>query len=215
MRLGRTKVARISAGAVAALVTAALLVGCSVIPKPEKAIQKTYVLEFDPAREAAAPAPGAPVVVLGPFAAAPGYQTSHMIYTREPYRLQRFAENRWAEPPVQMIVPLLVDAFEATGRFAAVVAYPSPVRADLYAEGKMLCLRHEFDVTPSRVRLTLRVQVLDRGRDEVLGVRTFEAVEEAAADNPAGGVDATNRAARRLFGEIADYCASFASMTGD
>ncbi|MFH1277881.1 MAG: ABC-type transport auxiliary lipoprotein family protein [Candidatus Eisenbacteria bacterium] len=185
--------------------------GCTVIPKPEKALLKTYVLEPPtPASAAAAAATGGPIAVFGPFYAAPGYQTFHMIYLREPYRLQRFAENRWAEPPVQMILPLLVGAAEATGSFGAVVAYPTPVRGDLFVEGKLLCLRHEFDAKPSRVRLTLRIQVLDRTRERLLGVRTFEAVEEAATEDPVGGVEATNRAAARLVREIANYAAGLA-----
>lgn len=196
--------------AAAALAVVSLAAGCTVIPKPEKPLLNTYVLEPAPPPSPAPPPEGGLAAVVGPFYAAPGYQTSYMIYQRDPYRLQRFADNRWAEPPVQMILPSLVEAHEATGAFGAVVAYPTPVRGDIYVEGKLLRFRHEFDAKPSRVRITLRIQVLDRTRERVLGVRTFEVLEEATTENPVGGVEAANRAAARLFREIAEYSARLA-----
>jgi cholesterol transport system auxiliary component len=60
-------------------------------------------------------------------------------------------------------------------------------------------LQHEFIGEPSRVRLTLRAQLVDLKKQRVIATREIEEVESAAADNAYAGVEAANRALQRAL----------------
>lgn len=159
--------------------------------------------------------PGPALVVAVPTAAA-GFDGPRIVYVRRAHELEFFARNEWVDAPARMLAALLVRALERSGRFQAVAEARTPAAAGLRLEAELVRLQHEFTTRPSRVRLTLRVQLSDVASRRVLGTREFEAVEEAHSDDPYGGVVAANRAVRRVLDEVVTYCveASIGSEEG-
>ena len=48
--------------------------------------------------------------------AAAGYDSQHIIYVRQPHKLEYFAHNEWVDPPARMLAPLIVAALERQRR---------------------------------------------------------------------------------------------------
>ena len=154
----------------------------------------------------AAPVAGeGPTLTIAPPTAAPGFESPRMIYVKRPHELQAFARSEWVDTPARMLGPLLVRALGRSGAFAAVTDAGSGADTELRLEAELVRLQHEFTRRPSRVRLTLRVQLSDRSGN-VLGVREIEAVEEAPSEDPYGGVVAANRAVRKALEEVVSFC---------
>ena len=149
--------------------------------------------------------PGPALVVAQPTA-APGFDGSRIAYVEMPHKLEFFSRSEWVDTPARMFAPLLVRALERSGAFASVAEARSAAVAKLRLETEIVRLQHEFTQRPSRVRLTVRIQLSDVPTRHALGSREIEAVEEAPSDNPYGGVVAANRAVRRVLDEIVAYC---------
>jgi cholesterol transport system auxiliary component len=157
--------------------------------------------------------PGPALLVAAPTA-APGFDGPRIVYVRRPHELEFFSRSEWVDAPARMLAPLLVRALERSGRFQAVAEARTAAAAGLRLESDIVRLQHEFTARPSRVRLTVRVQLFDVTRRRVLGAREFEAVEEAVSEDPYGGVVAANRAVRRLLDDIVAYCVQLVDEAG-
>jgi cholesterol transport system auxiliary component len=147
-----------------------------------------------------------PVLVVAQPTAAPGFESPRIVYVKRPHELQAFARSEWVDTPARMLGPLLVRALERSGAFAAVTDAASGAAADLRLETELVRLQQEFTSHPSRVRLTLRVQLSDVRSRRVLGAREIETVEEAPSEDPYGGAVAANRAVRKVLEAVASFC---------
>jgi cholesterol transport system auxiliary component len=149
--------------------------------------------------------PGPALVVAQPTA-APGFDGPRIVYVKRSHELEFFTRSEWVDTPARMLAPLLVRALERSGAFASVAEARSAAAAGLRLEAEIVRLQQEFTGRPSRVRLTVRVQLSEVPSRRVLGAREIEAVEEAPSDDPYGGVVAANRAVRRVLDQIVAYC---------
>ena len=183
----------------------ALFAGCSALQPPQAENTNIYVLEAAPLG-AGVSAKRDLVLAVGALRAAPGFDTPQMVYVRQPYELNYFVANRWADAPARMLEPVLVRALEQAGSFRAVVANPGPVPADLRLDTELVRLQQDFATRPSRIQLTLRAQLVDVRARRVLATRLFDASEVAASDDAYGGVTAANRALQRVLEQLADFC---------
>jgi cholesterol transport system auxiliary component len=75
-----------------------------------------------------------------------------------------------------------------------------------------LVLEQQFFSTPSRVRLALRVQLIDLKQQRIISTRDFEVSEEAPSDDAYGGVIAANRATAKLLEQVADWVSTIMNM---
>ena len=137
-----------------------------------------------------------------------GYDTQRMVYLKRPHELSYYAVSQWADTPARMLHPLLAQALERTGSFKVVVQTPSVVRGDYRLDVAGLALEQEFFDQPSRVRLSLRIQIVDLKNLSVVGAREFAALEEAPSNDAYGGVIAANRAVGRVLNEVANWANS-------
>ena len=190
----------------AGFIAVALLAACAAVQPPEADHASTYVLEAMPA--AGAPRPKRDLVLeLSVPRARPGFDTPLMAYTQRTNALEYFAKNRWADTPARMLAPLLVQALDHSGGFRAVVQAPSLAAAELRLDTELVRLQQDFSARPSRVRFTVRAQLIDVGARRVLASAEFDETEVAPSDDPYGGVIAANRALGRLLERLAEFCA--------
>ena len=165
----------------------------------------TYVLEARPLASVAQRRQGIVLEVSAPRA-WPGFETPQMAYVRRPYELDYFATNRWADTPSRMLGPLLARALEQTGSFRAVLLTPSAVPADVRVVSELVRLQQNFEARPSRVELTLRMQLIDVRGQRVLATRLFDETENTSSDDAYGGVTAANLALQRTLEQVANFC---------
>ncbi len=194
---------RIKNGIVIAALAA--LGGCNALQPVQRAQPDTYVLDaqFQPAA-----AQGTLTLAVARPRESAGYDSARMAYVKKLHELDYFSRNQWVDTPGKMLAPLLVRALEAGGAFRAVVPSPGAAAGQLRLETDIVRLQQEFLTTPSRVRFTLRAQLIDVPGRRVIATREFDILENAPSDDPYGGVLAANRAVRRALDATAEFCAA-------
>src|SRR3990167_4914830 len=130
--------------------------------------------------------------------AAPGYETSAMLYMKIPYQLKTYAENRWVSPPADLLLPLLANRIRLMHIYRAVVTPPFSGQATYQLNTQLLALQQEFMQPVSQVRLRVSATLIQIATGEVVASRVFESVQPAADNNPYSGVLATNKAANQI-----------------
>ncbi len=183
----------------------AALPGCAILRAPQAVDVDYFTLDAVPG-ETAAGGSGRLTLEVSPARDFPGFDSARMVYVKRPSELDYFARNRWVDTPARMLTPLLVQALERSGAFRAVVRGSGPVTAQLRLDSEVVRLQQEFLHKPSRVRLTVRVQLIDLAGRRVLGSREFDVSEPAPSDDPYGGVIAANQVLRRVLGEVVEFC---------
>ena len=185
---------------------AALTVGCGSLLPPPPPPEQVYVLEAAPAPSTVKPAvPRDIVLAVSPPRTRAGYDTVQMVWVRQPHGLEVFARNRWADTPARMLAPLLVQSLQRSGNFQAVVPTTANVVSGWRLDTEIIRLQQDFSVRPSRVQLTLGVQLVDLANRRVIASAEFEEVETAASEDAYGGVRAANRALDRMLGRVAVF----------
>jgi cholesterol transport system auxiliary component len=192
--------------AFAMLVAVGMLAACAGIAPPAVDEVSTYVLD---ARPVVGRLPARPdtIISVGTPHAWPGFDTPRMAYVKQPHELEYFVKSRWVDAPARMLAPLLARTLEQSGAFGAVMRAPGAVAGTVRLDTELVRLQQEFVESQSRVRVTLRVQLVDVRERRVIGAREFEEIEEVAADNAYAGVVAMNRALERVLPRIAEFCA--------
>lgn len=146
-----------------------------------------------------------PVLLVSQPQAEPGFETQRMVYVKRPYELEYYAVNQWADAPVRMFTPLMVQVLNQAGAWRAVIPLPSSIHGDYRLDTHGFLIQQEFLQQPSRVRVMVRTQLVDLKESTVLSTRAFEVVENATSENPYGGVQAANRAVAGLLDQIGSW----------
>ena len=186
------------------------LCACSLLqptPSPSTAF---YTLNSTP-QAMTKPAPTAKLtLILSAPRAAAGFDSSRIIYTRQPHQLEYFAHSEWVDPPARMLVPLMAAAIEKTGAFRAVVMTPASATGDLRLETEIIRLQQEFQTSPSRVHFTLRASLVDDKTRHVVAWREFDGHQSAASEDAQGGIVAAHRVVQSVLKDLAAFCAEVA-----
>jgi cholesterol transport system auxiliary component len=179
--------------------------GC-LSPRTDSSEIHTYQLSLDGRPSEARPGKrDGPVLLVSQPQAEPGFETQRMVYVKRPYELEYYALNQWADTPVRMFTPLLVQALNQNDAWHAVIPLPSSIRGDYRLDTYGFLLQQEFLQQPSRVRVMVRTQLVDLKESTILSTRAFEGVENATSENPYGGVQAANRAVAALLDQMASW----------
>lgn len=183
-----------------------LLLACSV---PEAAaIDSFYLLDVRwPKRPSEAKAQEAKdrTLLVSMPKAAPGFDTSALIYTRGGHEISHYRESRWVDTPARMLLPLLVLHLEATAKFKVLSAATSPIACELRLDTEIVRLQQEFMEEPSQVRLVLRAQLLNMKKRQVVATEVFEIEKDAPHENAKGGVSATNEAFKQVLKDLVKF----------
>jgi len=203
----RAKIIRGRRCALSLVAAAWLVASCTALPPPAAENITNYMLDAKPAI-AAEPARHDLVLMVGVVRALPGFDTPQIAYVRQAHQLDYFVTARWAETPARMLGPLIAQTLERAGGFRAVLQPPIVAPADLRLDVELLHLQHDFTASPSRVELSLRLQMSDLRTQRVTAVKVIEESEAAASADPYGGVQAANRALSRALTEAVAFCAA-------
>ncbi len=174
--------------------------GCS-FPAPERyAEPHSYILSAGSFTATASSASNSsspdhkPVLLVSRPMAEAGFDSPRMIYLSRPHEISYYADNQWVDTPARMLAPILAQAMEKSGLWKSVVQTPGSARADYRLDTEDLSLEQQFFSHPSRVRLKLRLQLVELNEQSIVASREFEIWEEAPSDDAYGGVVAANRA---------------------
>lgn len=182
-----------------------LLPACSILPKATPVSVERYTLdvEFPSVLPAA---PEGPVLLIARPLARTELDTPRMAYREQDHTLEYFARSRWADTPALLLQPGLIEAFEASGHYRAVIRVGSAAAPQLRLDTEVLEFSHDFRVNPSQFEMRLRVQLVDLQTRKVITSRIFTAQQPAPTRSPYGGARAANAAWQSLLPEIVAYC---------
>lgn len=190
------------------------LSACTVLPKSETVAMERFTLDV-PAPVSTPARADAPVLLVARPQARTDLDTPRMAYRRQDYQLEYFARSRWADAPPQLLLPGLVEALEASGRFAAVVRVGSPATPALRLDSELLEFTQDFRSEPSVFQLRLRVQLVDLQTRRVLATRIFAVERPAPAANAYGGAQAANAVWQALLPELVAFCTAALPAAGN
>ena len=166
----------------------------------------TFQLSVEGGSDEGLPVPvDGPVLLVSLPLAEPGFETQRMVYVTRQFELEYYATNQWAESPARLFSPLLVQTAGRTGDWRTVVALPSSLRGDYRLDVAGFAVQQEFLQRPSRVRITLRSQLVDLKESRVVSTKTFEAEEPAPSEDAYGGVLAANRAVTAILAQVTSW----------
>lgn len=148
---------------------------------------------------------GTAVLLITQPKAQAGFDSARMAYQLRPYELNYYALNQWADTPARLLHQLMVEHLDKTGHWSAVLQAPSALAAHYRLDTDNLILEQQFFSRPSRVRLALRVQIVDLKKSSILATRYFEFIESTPSDDPYGGVQAANHAVKKLIVELTEW----------
>ncbi len=194
-------------GRSAVIILFGLLQACSVLPRPEVVAVEYFTLDT-PAVPAVQPAPAGPVLLIARPQVRPDLDTPRMAYRQQDYTLRYYARSRWSDVPAQLLLPGLIESFESSGHFAAVLRTGSPATPQLRLDTEILEFSLDFRAQPSRFQLRLRAQLVDLGTRRVLASHAFAVEKPLEAQTPYGGAQAANAAWQALLPELVTFCAA-------
>lgn len=134
----------------------------------------------------------------------PLYNSVEMAYSLYPYQVDYFVKNQWAEPPVQMLHPLILQTLENSHYFSVVTA-ASNTKYDYILATQLMDLRQVFHRCGSFISLRMCAQLINNDTNEIIAVKQFCVTEKAPCCNPYGGVIAANRATSRLLAQLVPF----------
>lgn len=140
------------------------------------------------------------------------YQGKEMVYSVRPHEFSDFAKNRWVEPPVQMLQPLIIQALQNTHHFKAVAPAVSVGRYDLLLNTQIIDFYQDFCEAGSVFKLTLRAQIIRVSSGRVVVSKQFTIIQPAPRPNPYGGVIAANLASEKVLNELARWSVRYNHM---
>lgn len=153
----------------------------------------------------------APTLMVTPPHAVSGFDSRRMIYVRTAQKLEYFARSEWIDTPARMLAPLIVAATTASGVFRAVVPTPSSASGDLRLDTTIIRLQQEFGNGASRVRFTLRADLVESVGRRVVAWREFDVTVDAGSEDPRGGATAAGLAVAAALEELARFCGAAAA----
>lgn len=198
----RTCLRLIDPRSLALLLASFALSACALSGRPAEAPAATFVLEGAP-HPATPSAATNPVLRIAMPDAAPAYSSSRMAYIEQPYRIDYFARNEWADAPARMLRTLLTQQLAGCGLFRFVFADAPGVDENLRLDSEILELVQAFSDSGSEVRLSIRFDLVDVDRRTILSSETISVTEAAEARDPYAGVVAANRAIQHVLDRLA------------
>ena len=146
-----------------------------------------------------------PSITVYPVQTNARFNSTRMAYSLSPHEISYYAQSEWADTPGNMLLPLLVNGLENSGKFASVVSNNSSVITDYALDVSLLELMHYIQSDKKLFTLQVRLQLLDLHKRTVLGTETIN-IEQIVTDHDAyGAVLAANQSIKPLIEKMQKF----------
>jgi cholesterol transport system auxiliary component len=180
---------------------AIMINGCSAVKMP---VKNQYQLSAYCSKQFAKTPLPITLLATVPEAAA-GYQTEEMLYVKKPYELEPFAKNAWADPPGDMLYPLIIQSLQHTNLFEAVTSNSYTLGADYRLDTQLLRLQQNFLRKPSFIEFSAKIVLTHVSDHQVLASKIINLQIPCLSDTPYGGVIAANKASQIFTSQLAHF----------
>lgn len=181
---------------IAALI-AGLLAGCGAA-RPSKYYQLTV-----PGDAAAVtdPKPYPVTLLLGPLRASHLYREDHIVYSSSGEGMGTYEYQRWAEPPTEMLVDVLLRDLRASGEYQSVQILRSNSHGNYILYGRLYDFK-EVSGSPLVARLTMDLELREAKTGSIVWTHYYAHDEPVSSKDISAVVAALNRNAQRGMTEI-------------
>jgi cholesterol transport system auxiliary component len=187
---------------VALLLASCVLSACALSGRSPQPPTATFLLEGTPTETAVTTAATGLVLTVSMPIAAPAFASPRMAYVEQPYRIDYFSRNEWADAPTRMLRTVLTQQLTDSGLFRYVIAEAAGVDENVRLDTYLDELVQVFSESASEVHLSIRFDLIDVAHRSILLSETISVTEPASARNPYAGVVAANRALQRVLDEL-------------
>jgi ABC-type uncharacterized transport system auxiliary subunit len=162
---------------------------------------KYYELSYPSTAPPASPDAINATLMVRPFEASHLYLSDQIVYGFDSPELGVYQNQRWAEPPVEMLQDALVRGLRSTGRFRAVYA----VRADMATQYMLAGHLYDFkEVDGSAIvaRLSYEVRLRDRKSGTTVWSHMYNHDEPTSEKSVAAVATAMDKNVQRSVQEV-------------
>src|ERR1700693_3210307 len=160
-----------------------------------------YSLEFQaPVPSAADPLPVA--LTIGRITAPIVYRDTRLLYRSCPNQVDIYEQQRWAEPPAELVRGMLLRVLRASGRYRTVHLAGSNVYGDYVLRGRVLHFE-EVDKPSLSARVAFEVELYDPAKGMTIWSHLYEQDEPASGKDVPSVVAAINHDLQRGLSEVA------------
>jgi ABC-type uncharacterized transport system auxiliary subunit len=180
-----------------AALAAGLLTGCGAA-RPSKYYQLTIPGDSAPAAERS---PYPVTLLLGPLRASHLYREDHIVYSSSGQNMGTYGYQRWAEPPTEMLVDVLLRDLRASGRYRAVDVLRSNSHGDYILYGRLYDFK-EISAAPLMARITVDLELRETKTGSTVWNHFYAHDEPVSGKDISAVVAALDRNAQRGMAEV-------------
>lgn len=131
------------------------------------------------------------------------YREDRIVYGGEAVQLGLYANDRWAEPPVDLLQDALARGLRSSGAFRAVTTLRSDTSADYYLTGQLYAFR-EVSANGIVARLNYEVELMDVKKGKTIWRHTYNHDEPSTGKTVADVVAAMDKNVHQSVQEVQD-----------
>ena len=147
---------------------------------------KYYQLTIPQAAASVEKSDGIPVtLLLGEIQTSHLYREDRIVFGNGPEQLGTYEYQRWAEPPAEMIMEVLLRELRMTGHYRAVHSRRSSVKGDFALRGRLYDFK-ELSGGPMSTRVSMEFEMRDLKTGATVWTHYY------TNDEPGGGKDVPN-----------------------
>ena len=190
----------------AALLSTALLTGCSISPVESPVIKSYGILPSQSdTTDTKLIQKSKKIIYIAEMTANNPYDTTQMFYSKSTYQIQAYNYNQWMAPPAGMLTNVLTQYLNHSKSVLAVSGnYIGSSQLRLTTRLNSLIQNFNQSVTSTNVALNVTAIATNSNSGVTLETKNF-VVNVTAAPNPLGMVKATNEATDKMVVEIANW----------
>ena len=180
------------------VLAAALLGGCGAA-RPSKYYQLTIPGGEPPS--SAERSPYAVTLLLGPLRASHLYREDQIVYSEKGENMGTYEYERWAEPPAEMLVNVLLRELRTSGRYRSVDILRSNSHGDYILYGRLYDFK-EVSGPPMLARVTCDLELRDSKTGSTVWTHYYSHDEPVSGKDVSAVVAALDRNAQRGMAEV-------------
>jgi len=180
--------------------TCVLVVGMALMGCPAPRPIKYYQLTYPGAALTASDAIDATIMVLA-LEGSPLYLNNRIVYGFAGPEMGTYENERWAEPPVQIMQTALIRGLRASGRFRGVYTIRSDSNGRFVLGGYLYDFK-EVDASSIVARLNYEVRLRDRKTSSTVWSHTYAHDEPVAEKTVSAVVSAMDKNVQRSVQEV-------------
>ena len=140
-------------------------------------------------------------ILVRNFLASHLYREDLIVFGSNTQEMGTYQNQRWAEPPTEMLQNELVRGLRASGRFRSVMAMRSDSQGDFILTGRLYDFK-EMDANGVKAQLNFDVELRDIKEGKIVWTYAYNHDEPASGRDVAALAAAMDKNVQRSVGEV-------------